>query len=89
MGKAEIGCPEVLDKELPRLLEWLEKRVSRHKGSDPVDMAALAMLGAECCELLVRQSWCYEEAPDTVLGPMKVWARQRAMRIWRETKGDT
>ena len=88
MGKAEIGCPEVVEKELPKLLEWLEKRVSRHKGSDPIDMVVLASMAAECCELLVRESWAYNESPDEVFGPMKIWARQTALEIWREGDGD-
>jgi hypothetical protein len=46
MAEAEIGCPVALHKELPKLLGWLERRVSRHKGSDPIDMVALAMLAA-------------------------------------------
>lgn len=86
MDRIEIGCPEVIDKELPNLLEWLEKHVSRHKGSHPIDMVVLASLAAECCELLVRKSWNYEESPDEVFGPMKIWARQTALEISREEK---
>lgn len=86
--QVQIGNPEVVDAELPKLMKWLEKRVRRHKGSHPVDMVMLALLGAECCELLVRESWAYEEAADEVFGPMKIWARQAAKEIWKISEND-
>jgi hypothetical protein len=88
MNKVEIGCPEIVSKELPELLEWLEKHVSKHKGCHPIDMVVLASLAAECCELIVRESWIYNESPDEVFGRMKIWARQMALEISKEAKDD-
>jgi hypothetical protein len=84
MAVLEIGGPEMIGRELPDLVEWLERRVSRRKGSHPVEMVALALLAAECCELLVRKSWAYDESPDEVFGPMRIWARQTAKELERE-----
>jgi len=86
--KVQVGSPEVVSAELPKLVTWLEKRVRKHKGSHPVDMVMLALLGAECCELLVRESWAYEESADEVFGSMKIWARQTAKEIWRNGESD-
>jgi len=88
MAVVEIGFPELVSKELPDLLKWLEKRVSKYKRSNPIDMVVLATLGAECCELLVRKWWPYEESADEVFGPMKIWARQTALEISREEESD-
>lgn len=86
--QVQIGSPEVLDEELPKLMKWLEKRVHKHKGAHPVDMVMLALVAAECCELLVRERWVYEEAADEVFGPMKIWARELAKKIWKDGERD-
>ena len=86
--KVQVGSPEVMYEELPKLIEWLEKRVRKHKGSHPVDMVMLALMGAELCEIIVRESWPYEEAADEVFGPMKIWARQTAKEIWEDGESD-
>jgi len=87
-NKVQIGSPEAQIGELPDLLEWLEKRVHRHKGSHPLDMVVLASLAAEMCEIIVRESWSFEESADEVFGSLKIWARQTAREIWEDGKRD-
>jgi hypothetical protein len=87
VSEVRIVDEEMVTRELPDLLGWLEKRVSRHKGSHPVEMVALALLAAECCVLLVRKSWAYNEEPEAVFDGLRAWARYVANELGLEREG--
>jgi len=81
MSKVEIGSDDMVGKDLPDLIEWLEKRVSRRKDTHPPEMIFLALVAAECLMNICRESWPYEESPDESFEVLKVKAKELAAEL--------
>jgi len=79
MSKVEIGSDEMVSRDLPDLVMWLEKRVSRRKGSQPLEMVFLALVAAECLMNICRESWVYEESPEVAFEELKLKGHKLAL----------
>ena len=81
MSEVQIGSDEMVGKDLPDLIVWLEKRVSRRKGTHPSEMVFLALVAAECLVDICRKSWPYEESPDEFFEALRLKAKDLAVSL--------
>jgi hypothetical protein len=67
---------ETLEKDLPELMKWLERRVKHHKGAHPLEMVFLSLLGAELCVSSVVKTWPYDEDCGELIERMRAEAKE-------------
>jgi hypothetical protein len=77
----QIGSVEMVTRDLPDLIEWVEKRVSRRKGTHPVEMVFLTLVAAECLMNVCRESWQFKESVDEAFELLKVNAKGLAASL--------
>lgn len=81
-GKVIVGGSLNLNKDIPELIEWLEKRVDK-RSKQPIDMVFLPLLVAEIETLIVKEHWSYNEDFDDAIVGVKVMAKNMAKSIIR------
>ena len=61
--KVVIGSKLNLAKDIPDLMEWIEKRVDK-QSKQVLDTVFLPLLAAELGLLLAKDNWAYDEPYD-------------------------
>jgi len=85
--EVQIGCDEMIGKDLPDLMEWLEKRVSKRKGAHPPEMVLLALLAAECWMEIICGRWQYEESAEEFFDGLRSRAKELGKKLVKEDNG--
>ena len=85
--KIVIGEGFRLDKDVPDLMDWLEKRVGK-RSKQVIDMVFLPLLVGEIEILMVKKHWCYDEPIDEAMVAVKVMVKQMASAMFKDFMSD-